>query len=159
MNSPQLEDFATYYLISPWNDQLLPDLLCFALLGTLWGTGYLIVARVLGKPKAPCLVGFLLAVVLLGGSVVRVAQIARARDSLGQGSVVAGLVFVKHQQPLNGHGGDDVISIAGVDFALNWFSYSLGYNRTLAHGGILRDGVYVKVFHIGGRILRIDALQ
>jgi hypothetical protein len=70
--------------------------------------------------------------------------------------VVEGEVKVLHQQPVTGHGKGDVIVVNGAPFEVNYFLVTPAYRDTIAHGGVLKNGVYTRIYHHDGQILRVD---
>ena len=70
--------------------------------------------------------------------------------------VAEGPVQVLRTQPESGHAPGDLVSIGGARFEIDFFVSTHAYHKTIAHGGYLREGVYAKVFHRNGNILRID---
>lgn len=73
-----------------------------------------------------------------------------------QYQVVEGEVHVLHQQAVTGHGRGDIIVVDGVRFEVNYFLATPAYRVTIAHGGVLKDGVYARIYHSNGAILRFD---
>ena len=73
-----------------------------------------------------------------------------------QYQVVEGEVHVLHQQGVTGHGRGDIIVVNGVRFEVNYFLATPAYHDTIAHGGVLKGGVYARVYHSSGAILRVD---
>jgi hypothetical protein len=74
----------------------------------------------------------------------------------GQYQVVEGEVRVLHQQPATGHTKGDVITVNGTEFEVNYFRATPAYRNTISHGGVLRAGVYARIYHVNGEILRLD---
>ena len=74
----------------------------------------------------------------------------------GQYQVVEGQVRVLHQQPATGHSKGDIIAVNGEQFEVNYFYVTPAYRNTLAHGGVLGAGVYARIYHRNGEILRVD---
>jgi hypothetical protein len=74
----------------------------------------------------------------------------------GDYQVAEGPVRVLRTQPASGHAAGDLVSVGGKQFELNFFLSTHAYHRTVAHDGALQDGVYAKVFHHNGKILRVD---
>ena len=74
----------------------------------------------------------------------------------GRYEVVEGPVKVLHLQPATGHTRGDVIVVGGGEFEVNYFLATPAYRDTLAHGGVLKEGVYARIYHRGGAILRVD---
>ena len=70
--------------------------------------------------------------------------------------VVEGEVFVLHEQSEAGHDKGDIIKIGNDIFVVDDFVITNAYTQTIAHGGLLREGTYVRVYYYGGKILRID---
>jgi len=75
---------------------------------------------------------------------------------IGAYEVAEGPVQVLRTQPKSGHAPGDLVSVGDTQFEINYFKSTHAYHKTLAYGGHLREGVYAKVFHDNGRILRID---
>jgi hypothetical protein len=74
----------------------------------------------------------------------------------GRGLVVEGTVSVLHTQPVDGHDRGDIIRIGGREFELSAFSGETGYKQTLAHGGVLADGVRARLTAVDDQIVQID---
>ena len=70
--------------------------------------------------------------------------------------IVEGKVNVLWRQPYNGHAPGDLIQVGTKSFTINYFTMTHAYNQTISHGGCLRDGVNVRIFYSGNKILRID---
>ena len=70
--------------------------------------------------------------------------------------VVEGEVTVLHEQPVTGHSRGDVIVVNGTQFEVNHFLMTPAYRDTIAHGGALKNGVYTRIYHHDGQILRVD---
>ena len=70
--------------------------------------------------------------------------------------LVEGPVKVIHQQPATGHSKGDLIAVNGEQFEVNYFLFTPAYRKTLAHDGVLGAGVYARLYHYNGEILRID---
>jgi hypothetical protein len=74
----------------------------------------------------------------------------------GQYEVVEGQVQVLHEQPATGHTKGDIITVNGKQFEVNYFYVTPAYRKTLAHGGVLGGGTYVRIYYHNGEILRVD---
>ena len=74
----------------------------------------------------------------------------------GQYDVVEGDVVVLHRQPVSGHTKGDVIRVGGTTFEIDHFLATPAYHDTIAHGGVLKDGVRARIYHRDGAILRVD---
>ena len=74
----------------------------------------------------------------------------------GQYQVVEGPVQVLHEQPATGHTKGDIITVNGQQFEVNYFYLTPAYRNTVAHGGVLASGVYARIYHHNGEILRVD---
>jgi hypothetical protein len=74
----------------------------------------------------------------------------------GKSQVVEGVVRVSHEQPANGHSSGDKITIGDQKFEVNYFLVTPGYNKTIAHGGVLREGVFARLHHYEGVILKVE---
>ncbi len=73
-----------------------------------------------------------------------------------QCQVVEGQVQVLHEQPATGHTKGDIITVNGKEFEVNYFYATPAYRNTVAHGGVLGSGVYVRLCYHNGEILRVD---
>ncbi|PYL72356.1 MAG: hypothetical protein DMF26_16805 [Verrucomicrobia bacterium] len=74
----------------------------------------------------------------------------------GQYEIVEGQVQVLHEQPATGHTKGDIITVNGKQFEVNYFYLTPAYRNTLAHGGVLNAGVYVRIYYHNDEILRVD---
>ena len=74
----------------------------------------------------------------------------------GEYQVAEGPVRVLHEQPATGHSQGDIIAVNGQEFEVNYFYATPAYRKTLAHGGVLAGGVYARIYHHNGEILRVD---
>lgn len=102
-----------------------------------------------------CAVWACFAVILAGVSLSSGWADTRAlRD--GACDVVEGAVVVLHRQPATGHDAGDLVRVGNNEFRVNYFHATAAYNRTLAHGGALSDGVRVRLHHLDGRILKVE---
>jgi hypothetical protein len=73
----------------------------------------------------------------------------------GQSQVVEGIVHISHEQPAHGHSSGDKITVGDQTFEVNYFLATPGYKQTISHGGVLREGVYVRLHHYDGIILKL----
>jgi hypothetical protein len=74
----------------------------------------------------------------------------------GQSEVTEGAVHVTHMQPLHGHAAGDKIIVGDTQFEINYFMLTPGYRQTIAHGGALREGVYARLHHYDGVIIKVE---
>jgi len=74
----------------------------------------------------------------------------------GEYAVAEGVVHVLHAQKFHGHDGPDIVTVGDERFEIDAFRGWPGYRRTISHGGPLREGVYARVYHHEGTILRVD---
>jgi len=73
-----------------------------------------------------------------------------------QYEIVEGPVQVLHQQPNTGHSKGDIVELNGKQFEVSYFYATPAYNKTLAHGGVLGDAMYARIYYFNGEILRVD---
>jgi hypothetical protein len=81
-----------------------------------------------------------------------------------QYQIAEGNVHVLHAQPAEGHAKGDVITVGGVEFEINAFLVTFGYNQTISHGGVLTEGTNARIYYFRDEnlpdrpttILRID---
>ena len=70
--------------------------------------------------------------------------------------VAEGDVKVLHRQPSTGHSKGDIVRIGDAQLEVNYFYATPAYRNTIAHGGVLDEGVHARVYHRDGEILRVD---
>ena len=84
------------------------------------------------------------------------ARLQAAYDSQ-QYRVTEGLVHVLHTWPSDGLPKIDILKIGGVEIKVDHFVNTCGYVATLNYGGVLKEGIYARVYYADhGAILRID---
>lgn len=103
-------------------------------------------------------------IILFGASTIFIRSIIQSNRLVsaykrGEYEVAKGIVHVLHKQPAGGHDKGDIFRIGDDEFVINYFRFTPGYNLTIANGGVLKDGVYAKVYHQKGTIMRIDILK
>jgi hypothetical protein len=74
----------------------------------------------------------------------------------GQSEVTEGTVHVRHMQPRHGHSSGDKVIVGDRQFEIDYFRVTRGYRQTIAHGGALREGVYARLHHYGGVIIKVE---
>jgi hypothetical protein len=79
----------------------------------------------------------------------------KAKDA----QVVEGIVHVSHEQPYHGHSSGDKITIDGQPFVIDYFYTTAGYKDTISHGGALRAGVYARIHHCDGTIIKVEIMK
>ena len=70
--------------------------------------------------------------------------------------IVEGPVQVLWQQPYHGHSQGDRIRVNGKEFVVSYFYATPAYTKTIAHGGVLTQGTYARLYYYDGEILRVD---
>ena len=70
--------------------------------------------------------------------------------------IAEGYVEVQCHERKEGHDVGDIIKVAQETFKLSHFTATPLYHESIVYGGVLREGVYVKIYHNDGDILRID---
>lgn len=85
----------------------------------------------------------------------RIDNLARAYEK-GYYTVSEGVVTVLREQPAHGHSSGDRIVVDGRQFEVNYFYATSAYRQTIAHGGALRAGEYVRLSHVDGAIVRVE---
>lgn len=96
-----------------------------------------------------------LSLVWFASNLYHTHQVIRALRS-AHCDVTEGEVHVLHREPWGGHDGGDVIHIAGKEFVFSFQDTRPGYHQTLAHSGLLYEGAFVRVHHLGNTILQIE---
>jgi hypothetical protein len=70
--------------------------------------------------------------------------------------ITEGQVHVRSTQPATGHAPGDSIMLGEHTFTIDYFIGSSGYTQTIAHQGVLTEGVNARIVSSGNTILRID---
>ena len=70
--------------------------------------------------------------------------------------VTEGTVHVTHMQPPHGHASGDKTIVGDGKFEIDYFLLTQGYRQTIAHGGALREGVYARLHHYDGVIIKVE---
>jgi hypothetical protein len=79
-----------------------------------------------------------------------------------QYKIAEGIVHVIHEEAASGHDDADIITVGGTQLEISHFVVSFGYKDTIAYNGVLREGVYARIYYIeddwlkSDMILRID---
>jgi hypothetical protein len=76
----------------------------------------------------------------------------------GDCEITEGIVHVLHYEPYGGHDPEgERISVSGQEFNYSYYEGAgLAYHNTFAHNGVLVEGAKVRVFHLKGKILKIE---
>lgn len=74
----------------------------------------------------------------------------------GRCRVTEGVVAVKHEQPRHGHSSGDRIVVDGREFVVSYFHATPAYRDTIAHGGVLRAGAYVRLCDVDGALVKVE---
>ena len=69
--------------------------------------------------------------------------------------VVEGAVTEFKPMPYTGHAEESFV-VQGVRFEYSDYAITAGFNNTTSHGGPIREGLPVKIWHFRGEILRLD---
>jgi len=70
--------------------------------------------------------------------------------------VTEGVVKVFREQPKAGHAPGDLIGVGSQAFEIDYFRASPFYKQTIAYDRYLKEGAYVKLYHVKNKIYRID---
>jgi hypothetical protein len=85
-------------------------------------------------------------------------EYARLRNALrdGKAVLVEGRVVNFSAEPAAGHA-PETFDVAGTHFAYQGVGgVSAAFNQSKPRGGPIRDGVQVRIWHLGGKIARLD---
>jgi len=82
------------------------------------------------------------------------------RDALQEGKtvVIEGKVENFIPMPKSGHSNES-FTVAGNKFEYSDHEITAGFNKTTAHGGPIRSGMYVRINALGNRIARLEVAQ
>lgn len=70
-------------------------------------------------------------------------------------AIVEGIVTNFHPMPYTGHA-EESFEVNGVRFEYSDYGVTAGFNNTASHGGPIREGLLVRIWHYKGKILRLD---
>jgi hypothetical protein len=73
----------------------------------------------------------------------------------GRVQIVEGVVEKFHPMPKGGHDTEH-FEVNGVMFGYSDYSNHGGFNNTASHGGPMREGLYVRIAHVGRHIVRLE---
>jgi hypothetical protein len=73
----------------------------------------------------------------------------------GQAAYIEGAVTEFRPMPSTGHSMESFV-VQGVRFEYSDYIITAGFNHTASHGGPIRDGLLVRIWHRSGEILRLD---
>jgi membrane-bound ClpP family serine protease len=114
--------------------------------------------KMTGPPIIGVVVGgiiFIVGLLSFLGSITESNRLVSVYKS-GKCRVTEGIVQVLHRQPSEGHTRGDIIRIDGQELEIDAFIRTQAYSQTISHGGVLKEGVYARVYHHNGDILRIE---
>jgi hypothetical protein len=70
-------------------------------------------------------------------------------------SIAEGVVTDFIPMPVTGHAMES-FTVNGVKFRYSDYIITAGFNNTASHGGPIREGLRVRIWHLNGEILRLD---
>jgi hypothetical protein len=73
----------------------------------------------------------------------------------GNVQIVEGMVSAFSPQPKEGKRNES-FCVAGRCFFYSAFNVTNAYNRTATNGGVIKDGLFVRIHHVDGRIVRLE---
>ena len=163
-----MTDFVTVFEINRWSNGLLADALfrlfvgVAALIGGLTGVVY-VWRKPEVRPRRYLIPGLFLTAWAIFWLVMhdfphmfrRIDHLTEAYEK-GRYEVSEGIVAVLREQPAHGHSSGDRITVDGKPFEVNYFYATPAYRQTIAHGGALRPGIYARLSHVDGQIVRVD---
>ena len=126
--------------------------------------GVLIVKLIIGPIPRKGRISALLAGGIMTAALIMIYQVSKIPDPIltiyqngkcGQCQITEGIVHVFSVQPFTGHAPGDKITVGNQPFDVNYFR-SGGYTTTISHGGVLREGVFTRLTHYKGMILKIE---
>ncbi len=90
--------------------------------------------------------------VIIGVCILGLIEVEKSRvsDELNSPDlkIVQGIVKVEFQQPSYGKTQGDIVHIKDKTFEINYYVATLYYTMTIAHGGHLTNGKYVRVYYM-----------
>jgi hypothetical protein len=72
-----------------------------------------------------------------------------------EAQIVEGPVTNFLPMPYSGHRNESFV-VQGIKFEYSDYGITAGFNNTVSHGGPIREGLVVRIWHLGGEILRLD---
>jgi hypothetical protein len=100
----------------------------------------------------------LIGVIVFYSNVINERKLTSALAN-NQCDIVEGVVQVLHQEPVNGHDVGDHIKIGNKEFIYSYWTLTVTFNRTISHGGELKNGAVARLHYIGNDILKVEIKQ
>ena len=161
-----MDNFITVYEISKGFDRVLGIGCIVGIIAIIIGIIGMVIQKrshgnwpiLIGPPIIGVIVGgiiFIVSLLSFLGSITESNRLVSVYKS-GKCQVLEGFVQVLHRQPLEGHTKGDIVRINGQELEINAFVQTQAYSHTISQGGALHEGVYARVYHHNGNILRID---
>lgn len=84
-------------------------------------------------------------------------EYARMRDALRTGKfvVVEGVVRDYKPAPAEGHAYEE-FDVAGHQYSFSDYVIIAGYHKSQSHGGVIHEGLQVRIADVGGQIARLE---
>lgn len=161
-------DFVTVFEINRWSNGLLADelfRLAIGVVALLGGLGGLL--NIWRKRNGFALGNLMWSLLIIGWAVLwlvmhdfpamfqRIDHLVATYEA-GRCEPSEGIVKVLREQPAHGHSSGDRVLVGGREFEVNYFYATPAYRNTIAHGGVLRAGSYVRLCHVDGDIVRVE---
>ena len=82
------------------------------------------------------------------------------RNALKDGNIAVAEGWVENfiPMPYTGHA-QERFSVCGVPFSYSDYGVTAGFNNTSSHGGPIREGLWVRITHLGNSIARLEAVK
>jgi len=105
-------------------------------------------------PTLFTLFGCLGVVALIFRSVLQPSELAAAYRA-GKCEIVEGMVTQFHPMPAREHDSESFV-VAGKRFHYSDYSMTAGFHQSIQHGGPIREGLKVRIHHLGNDIAKLE---
>ena len=84
-------------------------------------------------------------------------EYARMRDALRAGNFVVVEGVVQNYKPASPEGhANEQFDVAGHQYSFSDYEVIAGYHKSRSHGGVIHEGLQVRIAEIGGQIARLE---
>ena|SRR5437867_3225624 len=108
-------------------------------------------------PLVVMIIGILWTLVATAITVIPYLELSAALRN-GRCTLTEGVVTQFEPEPASGHGFESFV-VDGKYFRYSVYEWSPGFHRTHLNGSPLREGVHVKIYHVGNDIARLEVAR
>jgi hypothetical protein len=158
-------EYQTVFEVSYSDNRCLQTSLLFLCVGIALVIGFIIpwVAKRVSRQKRIAFLYVFGPFFIVVGAILVYSDLSSGRKFISalannQCDVVDGTVQVLHETRWGGHDpeGGDHVRVGNREFTYSDWDVTLSYNKTISHGGALRNGVVARLHYIGNDILEVE---